>query len=385
MMVHIYDKHTEQDAFDSNGIAIINPKSATLTEELNGRYDYELTAVCDPNDDSWRALRVYNIIKSPSTGQLFMIYKVKYTSQGGYPSVTAYANHIWYYLADMFTKEAHDTRAMVYAVGHLFTDRWLDPNGATYFSHGNGLTEYTFTYDTSDYSAGTDDMRRYDFDNVSLAYALLGSPDSIVNIWNAEIHRDNFSFAIKKPKSTENIDFAFEYGVNCNDITFTDDYSDRITELQVFDNYGHFQWLSFVPDAGTFPHQVHVGLQLSYDKDDGDKFHDDYSDYWNNYCHSTQSWEVSFVDPAGTDHYAGWSGSDIQIGDICSVRDAVGNYGVQKVVSRKINDVTGRLETIKLGRFVNSAGHLMKYNRIISGDDASYRRIKALENKVNNP
>jgi hypothetical protein len=92
MLVHIYDKHTEQNAFDTNGIAIINPKSATLTEELNGRYDYEITAVCDPNDDSWRALKVYNIIKSPSTGQLFMIYKVKYTSQGGYPSVTAYAD-----------------------------------------------------------------------------------------------------------------------------------------------------------------------------------------------------------------------------------------------------------------------------------------------------
>jgi phage-related protein len=89
-MVHIYDKHTEQNAFDSNGIAIINPQSATITEELNGRYDYQLTAVCDPNDDSWRKLQVYNIIKSATTGQLFMIYKVRFDSSGGYPTVTAF-------------------------------------------------------------------------------------------------------------------------------------------------------------------------------------------------------------------------------------------------------------------------------------------------------
>jgi len=383
-MVHIYDKHTEQNAFDTNGIAIINPQSATITEELNGRYDYQLTAVCDPNDDSWRALKVYNIIKSATTGQLFMIYKVTFSSSGGYPTVTAYANHIWYYMADMFTKFYEDSRSMYWTLVQLFKDKWTDPDGSTYWSHGTGLTEYTFTFNVDGYDTSSD-VKYCKFENVSLAYAILGSPDSVINAWNAELHRDNFSFTISRPKdASQGIDFEFEYGVNCSEVTFTNDYTDRITELQVYDNFGHFQWLSFVPDAGTFPHQVHVGLALSYDRDDGDKFHDDYSDYWNAYCHSTESWEVSFVDPAGTDQYAGWSGADVvKVGDICRIKDAVGNVGTQRVISTKINDVTGRLEQIKLGKFVNAAGHLEKYNRLVSGDDAAYRRIKALENTVN--
>lgn len=383
-MVHIYDKHTAQNAFDTNGIAIINPQSATITEELNGRYDYQLTAVCDPNDDSWRQIRVYNIIKSATTGQLFMIYKVRFDSSGGYPTVTAYANHIWYYLGDMFTKHYEGTRSMYWTLVQLFKDLWTDPDGSTYFSHGTGLTEYTFTYNIDGYDPNTD-TKYAKFENVSLAYAILGSPDSVINSWNAELHRDNFEFTIKRPKdASQGIDFEFEYGVNCTNVSYTNDFTDRITELQVYDNYGHFQWLSFVPDAGTFPHQVHVGLALSYDRDDADKFHDDYSDYWNAYCHSTESWEISFVDPSGTDQDAGWSGADvIKIGDICRVKDAVGNTGTQRVISTKINDVTGRLEQIKLGKFVNTAGHLEKYNRLVSGDDAAYRRIKALENAVN--
>ena len=75
-MITIFDKHTEQNAFDSNGLAIIEPLTATITEEINGRYDYQITAVCDPQNDAWQKLQPYNIIKSSSTGQLFRINNI---------------------------------------------------------------------------------------------------------------------------------------------------------------------------------------------------------------------------------------------------------------------------------------------------------------------
>lgn len=387
-MITIFDKHTEQNAFDSNGLAIIDPLTATITEEINGRYDYQITAVCDPQNDAWQKLQPYNIIKSSSTGQLFMINKVAYSSSNGYPSVTAYAQHIWYYLADMFTIEASDTRSMKYAMAHVFSDRTTDPNAATWWSHGTGLTDYTFTYDTDDY-AEWEDLRFYNYKHVSLAYAILGSPDSIINLWGAELHRDNFHFKLARPKDLNNspVDFRLEYGVNCSNVDFTDDYSEIITELFGYSNVGNNLQLSFEPSAGIFPHQIITGVEFSYEEKNDDRFVNDFYQYWRNhnfFNSDHQTWDVSFVDPTGLDNYGGWNApQNIQIGDLATIVDALGHTGKQKVISRKINDITGRVENIKLGKFINTAGHLDKFDRIISGDYAAYRRIKRLENAQN--
>ena len=391
-MITIFDKHTEQNEFDSNGLAIIEPLTATITEEINGRYDYQITAVCDPQNDAWQKLQPYNIIKSSSTGQLFMINKVAYSSSNGYPSVTAYAQHIWYYLADMFTEYAEDTRAMRYAMQHVFSDKADDPGNATHWSHGTGLTDYTFTYDTDDYSSGTDDMRYYKYEHVSLAYAVLGSPDSIINLWGAELHRDNFHFKLARPKDMNNspVDFKLEYGVNCSNVDFTNDYSERITEMFAYSNVTYsYYGKSIIPDAGTFPHQVMSGVDFSYENETygaggTPKFIVDADDYFGKYWQPKQTWDVSFVDPTGLDNYGGWNAAqNIQIGDLATIVDALGHTGKQKVISRKINDITGRVENIKLGSFLNTAGHLDKFDRIISGDYAAYRRIKRLENAQN--
>ena len=387
-MITIFDKHTEQNAFNSNGVAIIEPLSATITEELNGRYDYQITALCDPQNDAWQRIEPYYIIKANSNGQLFMINKVSYSSKSGYPTVTAYARHIWYYLDDMFTEYASDTRAMKYAMQHIFSDKADDPNNATYWSHGTGLTDYIFTYNTDDYSSGTDDMRFYKYERVSPAYAILGSPDSIVNLWGAELHRDNFTFKLAKPKNqnTTPDDFRLEYGVNCSSVDFTDDLTERITELFGYSNFPEqFYNMSIEPSPGSFPHQVMRGLTLSYENKNDDQFGFDCNEYWGTYWQAKHTWEVDFIDPTGTDKYGGWNtAQNINIGDLATIRDALGHQGRAKVISRKINDITNRVEKITLGAFVNTAGHLDKFDRLISSDYAAYRRIKALENAQNN-
>lgn len=391
-MITIFDKHTEQNAFDSNGIAIIDPLSATITEELNGRYDYQITAVCDPQNDAWQKLQPYNIIKASSNGQLFMINKVSYSSKSGYPTVTAYAQHIWYYLADMFTEYASDTRAMKYAMQHVFSDKADDPNNATKWSHGTGLTDYTFTYNTDDYSSGTDDMRYYNYKHVSLAYTILGSTDSIVNLWGAEIHRDNFSFKLARPKNIDNTpdDFRLEYGINCSNVDFTNDFSERLTDLIGFANYENMGYgISFDPatTGGAFPHQVIRGIDLSYETcPTYNQFVFDVEEFFNENKFESQTWDVDFVDPTRTDKYGGWNtAQNINIGDIATIKDALGHQGRQKVISRKINDITNRVENVKLGRFTNSAGHLERFDRKIPRDTAEYWRIKALEHAQNNP
>ena len=63
-MITVHDKHTPQDGFNNCGLAVLHPTSAYITEELNGRYDYEIEMPCLPDDDSWRYLVKYNILKS---------------------------------------------------------------------------------------------------------------------------------------------------------------------------------------------------------------------------------------------------------------------------------------------------------------------------------
>lgn len=386
-MITIFDKHTEQNAFDSNGLAIIEPLSATITEELNGRYDYQITALCDPQNDAWQKLQPYNIIKANSNGQLFMINKLSYTSKSGYPTVAAYARHIWYYLDDMFTEEASDYRTMYWAMDHIFSDKADDPPGATYWSHGTGLTDYTFSYDVNDFSDGS--MRTYKYEHVSPAYAILGSPDSIVNLWGAELQRNNFTFKLAKPKDLDTTpdDFRLEYGINCSNVDFTDDLSERITELFGYSNFPEqFYNVSIVPDTGVFPHQVMRGLNLSYENKNDDQFSFDNRAYFGQYWQAKHTWEVDFVDPTGTNKYGGWNtAQNILIGDLATIKDALGHTGRSKVISRKINDITNRVEKITLGSYINTAGHLDKFDRMISADYAAYRRIKALENAQNNP
>ena len=386
-MICVYDKHTPQDGFDNCGLAILNPLTAYITEELNGRYDYEITVFCDPNDDSWRHVVPYNMIKSSTTGQIFMIKKITYTAENGYPVVKAWADHIWYYLADMLVRECGDYRVMYWTLVDLFTEYDRETGtGTTYFSHGIGLTDYTFDY-SSDYSQDVlpENMRNYHYKSVSLAYALLGSPDSVVNLWDAELHRDNFHFSINHRKEgTDDNMFELAYGVNCSNVIRTIDYTNRITEIVPRDNFDHVFGISIQPDAGTFPHQVFAGPQFSYESDSEAQFIRDSQDYFGQYWQPTNSLEVSFVDQSGTDRSNGINTLDkIKVGNKGYVTDVIGNREETKIISVKINDITGRVENIKLGQFIGSQLHPSKFDRLLQTDDSASRRLRRFEDAAN--
>lgn len=381
-MICVYDKHTPQDGFDNCGIAILKPLTAYITEELNGRYDYEITAFCDPSDDSWQHIAPYNMIKSSSTGQIFMIKKVTYSAESGYPTVKAWADHIWYYLADMLVRECGDFRALHWTLEDLFTER-IGDTGTTYFSHGAGLTDYTFSH-TTDFPYN-DDFREYHYKSVSLAYALLGAPDSVVNLWKAELHRDNFNFSINHRKQgTEDNMFELQYGVNCSNISSTIDYTNRITEIKPRENFGHEWGISIVPDAGTFPHQVFAGPQFSYESYNQDQFHRDSQDYFGRYWQPETSYEVTFIDRHGTDHSNGSITLDrIKVGNKGHITDVIGNRNETKIISTKINDITHRVENVKLGQFINSQLHPDKFDKLLQTDDSASRRLRRLEDAIN--
>ena len=389
-MITIHGLHTAQGDFGNCGLAVLKPTSAYITEELNGLYQYELEMPCIPDDpygsnDSWKHVKVYNIIKA-SNGQLFQISKVQYFTKNGVPYLKAIAPHIWYYLADMLVYHADDTREAYWAMRDLFTERSRLPDpevGTTWFSHGTGLTDYTFDWDVD----GSSGLRKYSFDYVSLANALLGNSDSIANLWGLEIHRDNFRFSMRPRKEgTSDGAFYLKYGLNCTDVKYMDDISERRTEVRFHDNGGNVDSKSYIPDAGTFPHQSIYGAYFSYENPgNGELLDRDLELYWDAVCNPKYTWEVSYVDFKKTSRANGYE-RELKVGDGGTLIDAVGHStNNQRIISMKTNDITGRVESIKLGSFISSGLHQSRWDKklVESTDTAQSKRVTHLENNIN--
>jgi phage-related protein len=389
-MITVHGMHTEQNDFNNCGLAIIKPTSAYITEELNGRYDMEIEVPCIPDDpregrheDSWKFIKMYNILKS-SEGQLFMIHKIDYSMKNGVPYIRAYANHIWYYLADMLTMECNGRNVAWQAVDHLFVPRDVHGNGCTWFSGGTGLTTYTFSkYINPELNKVFD----YNYKNISLASALLGNSDSVVNLWGGEIWRDNFQFRIDKHKYDSMSDaFELVYGVNCRDVKYTEDTTNRKTEVHVSCNNGKFPTAkSIIPDAGLFPHQAISGLDFSYEQPSQELVFRDLDAWWEENTGWLYNWEVDYVDFKGTDKGAGWDQMrKIRVGDTGIVQDAFGHRQTQKVIATKYNDITGRLESVKLGSFKESGLHESRWDKKImkSEDEPVMNRVRCIEREL---
>ena len=391
----VYDRQTGQNDFLYNGLAVLSPYSAYTTEELNGSYAFEIEVPCIPDDprpgrdeDTWKCIKMYNILKN-SFGQLFQIYKLQYFTRNGVPFVKAWANHIWYYLADMLTLECQGQNNRAWqVVNHLFEPRNAEGHGCTWFSGGTGLTSYEFDkYIDPELELNQNPEHKYNYRNVQLANALLGNSDSIVNVWGGEIYRDNFYFRIDKRK-WDAVDDAFElvYGVNCTDVKYTPDTLNRKTEIHASCNNGKYPYVkSIIPDAGLFPHQAISGLDFSYEEPSYEVLIPDVDDWWSKNTGWLKTWEVQYVDFRKTNLGEGWDQTRrIRVGDKGRVRDAFGNSDTQLVIQTKYNDLTGRLESLKLGQFIDSGLHRSRWDKKImkTEDEPVMKRVRCIEREL---
>lgn len=397
-MICVYDKHTPQGGFDNCGLRILNPVSAYIHEELNGLYSYEVSCPMVSDDDSWHFLKPYNILKS-STGQLFAIYKTVTATSGGVPTITAYANHIWYYLADMCVVNAGDFRELYWTMSDLFwpceRNQYREQpftGGPTLFSGGAGLTSYDFWEGGRNFKTDIGGFRRYKFKKCSLAYAILGAPDSVVNLWGGYIHRDNFKFSIMQRKEgTDDNAFELIYGLNCTEVKHTKDYSKSITEHWGWDQFGHRAGISVEPDAGTFPHQVITAAEYSVDEMWENRLEDNdgISQYverhfWDN-VGPADTYEVNYVDMHKTSSDdTGWDALRyLKVGDSGYVTSLDGDRQKHSIISVKYNDITERIDSLKLGKFIHSDLHETRWDKIIADDANASRRLDILEKRMN--
>lgn len=395
-MLNVFDMFTSQDRFFEgggnggkrrNGERFLHPQKCESVQDLNGDWSLTIDYIMSDKDDAWKFLRPYNIIMN-SQGQLFPIYSVtKKINSNGLPVLSAKARHIFYYLNDKIVRNVNiDYYACYWAINSIYQNiEW---------GYGNDLVDYSFNYYSN---LPNDFLKSAKYDGESAAYCLLGGAESIVNLYAGELYRDNFYFSIndRMEYCRENA-FNLIHGWNLIEVSETTDVSEKITKLEAEDNMGHSASIARVPDR-TFPHQVLKYIKISYSSEkESRNFNSndpeiyernkafDTDGYYIENMNANVSYDVNFQDLRNTNLAKDWQDLErLNVGDYGTVYSQMLDISTeQRVISKTIDEITGRVTKMKLGNFKPSALHISRYEKMLNTDDSNSRRLDNVEDRL---
>lgn len=381
--IYVFDQRTSQDVlsnFNSCGITVLNPTSCITHEELNGDYSLTVEQPALPDDDCWKSLKPFNIIRD-ARGQLFPIFKVVKKMVRGVPTVVAYAKHIFYYWNDKVIRN-NDPIEHPERTYELYTDcynawYYLFDMSRQYITmvYADDMVDYAFQAHTS--ISGVD--KNIKFKDVSVAYAIIGDPNSFINLYGGELYRNNFNIRLDARKIDAGDDvFSVIHGWNMNEIEETTDVSKMCTYVYADDNTGRSFAMSYSM-THFFPHHIVAGSSYSYDG--ASNLEDDVTDYFNEYSKPAVSYTVSLTDLSYTSADAGWGMFEhYNVGDTGLVKsELLGISTKQKIIATDYDNLTERNTKITLGNFIPSPLHSNRYDKLILSDGAAERRIRKIE------
>ena len=197
-MIVLYQKN-ETD-FTHNGLMILQPIEAVVTEEINGDYSLKLTM-----PRGFSEIENEQIIKvpTPKTDQLFRVYNSDVDMLG---NPVFYARHIFYDLLDYFIEDTRPTG-----------------NGALAISKILANTPFVGTSDI-----GTVNTAYYQM--MSPVKAILGADNAFISVWGGEVERDNFFVRIKKRIGADR-SVSIRYRKNLTGLRLVTDLSSVATKI----------------------------------------------------------------------------------------------------------------------------------------------------------
>lgn len=372
MAIALYDKFTKQDRFKYNGIGFLRNAIQCYSEkELNGAWELSMTYPITNRDEMWKHLKPWNIIKN-TKGQLFVIYKVEKSLLNSGMSISVKARHMFYYLNDKVVYNAvAENFNGYYAIAHIM--------GNTDFTHENGLTDYEFSYNSD-----IEITKNINYSDVSVTYALLGAPDSVVNLYGGELYRDNFYFSInKRMENAKDYAFNLVYGYNLAGVKETVDVTDYYSHINGTDNYGNLFGVSWVP-SGTFPHHISKSVKFSYNEEV--RLEQDVQDYFAQHKDPITGYTVVFDDLKNTNKWCEWAQLQrYDVGDSGIVRaGALDIFTTQKIIKTKYNELKEKMESMTLGNFEPSIIRKDRFTNIAE-KSANSTRLDRLETIANTP
>ena len=197
-MIVLYKKN-ETD-FTHNGLMILQPIEAVVTEEINGDYSLKLTM-----PRGFSEIENEQIIKvpTPKTDQLFRVYNSDIDMLG---NPVFYARHIFYDLLDYFLEDTRPTG-----------------NGALAISKILENTPFTGTSDIETVNTAY-------YQTMSPVKAILGADNAFITVWGGEVERDNFFVRIKKRIGADR-SVSIRYRKNLTGLRLVTDLSNVATKI----------------------------------------------------------------------------------------------------------------------------------------------------------
>ena len=197
-MIRLYDKN-ETD-FTHNGICILKPLEAVVTEELNGDYSLKITM---PRGN--KEIEIEQIIKvpAPKSEQLFRVYNSDIDMLG---NQVFYARHIFYDLLDYFIEDTRPTGSGALAISKILEN--------TPFIGTSDITKQGTAY----------------YQMINPVKAILGADNAFIEVWGGELERDNFNIRMKNHLGTDR-GVSIRYRKNLTGLRFVEDLSGVYTKI----------------------------------------------------------------------------------------------------------------------------------------------------------
>ena len=347
----IFDMETKQTEFEGHGLAVLCPTVCEITEELNGGYQLVMEHPKDP-DGKWEYIREWNIVKA--RGQLFVINKVKDNWQNNKGSITAWADHISYVLADDWIWPGTAVYSAEMTATDLLHSIMYSAGGDT---DRSALTYYTFTAESDIELPGN--FHDWDsLDSGATPYALLLGSDGFIAKFGGEMYRDNFYFSINQRMENSN-DNAFDIrvGKNLCGISKTIDLTSICTNLRVYDQHG--QYFGWYWTAGSLlrraPRAIVRSQTISLPDENPDYYWDHFGriamSRWQQYCEPLISYDLTVKDLKKNPDFSMFLNVDsLKVGDKGKVWDVdLGGYTTLEITKTVTNAIKGEVTEVCFG------------------------------------
>lgn len=355
--ITIYSITTPQNGFDKNGLAILEPTSCEVTEELNGAWTFTMQ---HPIDDSgkWEFIKLRNLVKIK--GQLFTIMQIEHNYENNSGYITCTGEHIFYQLGDGWIfPEGSISGATAQEFMNTVKARTVD------FGTHMGSMVYDFQGTSSMSIAGI--VIKDVGDGCTPIDALIGSGGLIDQSESgyAELYRDNFNFSIEeRMENAINGAFDIRVGRDLKGIKRTFDTSQFVSYFGCYDKWGDYFAVSWVPSdfiTGLyFPH--HIVRTKRFDGEEVDVQQFGFAPlaakgmaFFRRNCKPLISYEIDLEDVRNNPDFEMMSAERLKVGDQGTLYD----------------DRLGGNLTIKISGTVYDAVH-DKVTHITIGDRASF-------------
>ena len=346
--ITIYDMETQQNGFDNNGLAILNPISCRVTEELNGGWNLSLVHPKDP-EGKWKFILEMNIIKC--LGQLFIIRKVTTKNTANSQTVTAYAEHITYHLNDYWLFPGTSIAGYI---GQTLINSIL----AQMWDVGEeGQTRYSFDIKT-DLNADPTFKEWYEMPEGHTPYEMILGSNGFTSLIGGELYRDNFTVKINERMhgALENA-FILHPDLNLKSVEKTVDVQTFCTYFRAYDDRGGWWAVAWDPRTlpRAYPHNIVRSQNFTFDVDD--EYYDfemltrKGADYFGKCCAPLISFRLQVQDLKRHPDYKDFANNyRFKVGDVGKVWDETDNRYYELEITRTVKDgITGDCIEVVIG------------------------------------